>query len=87
MNARRSQKAFSAADTAAVINLATDVLLGTAAAARLLGCSPKTLRAMRSEGCGPPCLKLGRSEQSRVVYSRDALESWVRRNARPLGGA
>lgn len=49
-------------------------LLNAAAAAQLLGLSPKTLEKWRSEGKGPPVIRLGR----RVAYSRGAIVQWLR---------
>jgi hypothetical protein len=69
------------------ISLKDDCLLSTAQAARALGMSPKTLRQLRCDRAGPPCLKMGTAAQARVVYSREALERWVARNAVPMGGA
>lgn len=71
----------------AEISLKDDCLLGTAAAARLLGMSQKTLRALRCDRSGPACLKMGTAAQARVLYRRSAIESWVQRNATPMGGA
>ena len=76
---KRKAKTSKATPTAALadISLRDDVLLGTAAAAGLVGLSPKTLRQMRCERSGPRCLKLGTGKQARVTYRRSDLEAWV----------
>lgn len=78
--------ARSTAVDLADLSLRDDELLPTTAAARLVGLTPKTLRCLRCERAGPPCLKLGGSKQARVLYSRAALERWVRETATPMGG-
>ena len=83
--ARKPKRSPAAA--LADISLRDDCLLSTAQAARLVGLSAKTLRALRCDRQGPPCLKMGTAAQARVVYRRSALEQWVQRNATPVGGA
>jgi hypothetical protein len=84
-SARKPKRTPAAA--LADISLRDDCLLGTAAAARLLGLSQKTLRALRCDRSGPACLKMGTAAQARVLYRRSALETWIQRNATPMGGA
>ena len=55
-------------------------LLDTAAAARLLGLSPKTLEAYRLRGSGPAYYKAGR-----VRYRREDLLAWLEAHRRPRG--
>lgn len=83
--ARKPQRSPAAA--LADISLKDDRLLSTAQASRALGMSQKTLRALRCDRAGPPCLKMGTAAQARVMYRLSALESWVQRNATPMGGA
>lgn len=83
--ARKPKRSPAAA--LADISLRDDCLVSTAQAARLLGLSQKTLRALRCDRAGPPCLKMGTAAQARVLYRRSALEQWVQRNATPMGGA
>jgi len=84
-SARKPKRTPAAA--LADISLKDDCLLSTAQAARLVGLSQKTLRALRCDRAGPPCLKMGTAAQARVLYRRSALEQWIRRNATPMGGA
>lgn len=84
-SARKPKRSPAAA--LADIDLRDDCLLSTAQAARLVGMSAKTLRALRCDRQGPPCLKMGTAAQARVLYRRSALEQWIRRNAVPMGGA
>jgi len=83
--ARKPKRSPAAA--LADLSLRDDCLLSTAQAARLVGLSAKTLRALRCDRAGPPCLKMGTAAQARVLYRRSALEQWVQRNATPMGGA
>lgn len=85
MTARKPKR--SPAVALAAISLRDDCLLSTAQAARLVGLSAKTLRALRCDRAGPPCLKMGTAAQARVLYRRSALEQWIQRNATPMGGA
>ena len=86
---KRTTKGSKASPTAALadIDLKDDVLLGTAAAAGLVGLSPKTLRQMRCERSGPRCLKLGTGKQARVTYRRSDLEAWVRSQVTSVQGS
>lgn len=45
----------------------------TAAAARYVGCSPRTLEKYRQTGGGPVYLKIGRS----VLYRQVDLDRWL----------
>lgn len=63
------------------VSLVDDVLLSTSQVAKLVGLSSQTLRNMRCDRLGPPCMKLGGKRQSRTVYSRAAVERWVRESA------
>jgi predicted DNA-binding transcriptional regulator AlpA len=74
---RKTSKA-TPAEALADLSLATDTLLSTADAARLVGLSAKTLRQLRCDKSGPRCLKLGTKKQSRTVYRRSDLERWIR---------
>lgn len=69
------------------LSLRDDVLLSTADAARRVGLTPKTLRALRCDRAGPRCLKLGTSKQARTVYRLSDLERWIRESAHVVGGA
>ena len=51
--------------------------MDTAAAAAMLGLSPRTLERMRVEGTGPEFRKLGPGIRSRVVYRPEDIRSWV----------
>jgi len=74
------------AEAVADINLKDDVILGTAAAAALVGQSQKTLRQMRCERTGPRFFKLGVGQQARVAYKRSDLERWIRSRIVSVGG-
>jgi predicted DNA-binding transcriptional regulator AlpA len=74
------------AEVVADISLKDDVILGTAAAAELVGQSQKTLRQMRCERTGPRFFKLGTEKQSRAAYFRSDLEAWVRSRIVAVGG-
>ena len=52
--------------------------IDTAAAAKFVGVSKRTLEKWRCEGGGPPYLKLGR----RVLYCLGDLEEWISRQRR-----
>lgn len=80
MKTPRKRKSSKPTPTEALadLSLKDDVLMGTAAAARLLGLSAKTLRQLRCDKAGPRCLKLGTKKQSRTLYRRSDLERWVR---------
>jgi hypothetical protein len=69
------------------LSLRDDLLLSTADAARRVGLTAKTLRAMRCDRAGPRCLKLGTSKQARTVYRLSDLERWIRESAHVVGGA
>ena len=75
---KRSSPKASPAQALADLSLKDDVLLGTAAAAALVGLSAKSLRQFRCDRTGPRCLKLGSKKQSRTVYRRSDLEAWIR---------
>mgnify|MGYP001491016573 CR=1 FL=1 len=49
--------------------------LTEAEAADLLRVSPRTLQRQRASGDGPRCWRVGKR---RVVYTRDALDAWLR---------
>jgi len=66
------------AEAIADISLENDCLLGTASAGELVGLSAKTMRQLRCDKAGPRCFKLGTGKQSRVVYRRSDLETWVK---------
>jgi predicted DNA-binding transcriptional regulator AlpA len=76
----------SPAEAVADISLKDDVILGTAAAAALVGQSQKTLRQMRCERTGPRFFKLGTEKQSRTAYRRSDLERWIRSLVVAVGG-
>lgn len=67
------------------LTLENDRLLGTTAAASILGISNKTLRQLRCDREGPRCLKFGTSKQSRVYYRRSDLEAWAASRAHAVG--
>ena len=50
--------------------------LRTRQAAELIGCSPRTLERYRVVGGGPPYHRAG---PRLVVYAREDLEAWLRR--------
>lgn len=77
----------SPAEALADLSLRDDVLLTTAAAAALLGLSPKSLRQMRSDRNGPAHLKLGVTQQARTLYRRSDLEAWVRTRVAVVKGS
>lgn len=58
-------------------------LLCTHEAAAFLRVSPRTLESKRRSGDGPTFIKLGRSHQSKAVYRRDDLQTWLDTNAHP----
>lgn len=68
-----------------IIDFENDRLVGTTAAATVLGLSPKTLRQLRCDREGPRCVKVGRSQQSRVYYRRSDLEAWAASRAHAVG--
>ena len=67
------------------ITLLNDRLLGTGAAATILGLSPKTLRQLRCDREGPRCVKAGRSQQARVYYRLRDLEAYAASRAHAVG--
>jgi hypothetical protein len=54
-----------------------DQRISEAQAAELLGYSLSGLRKLRARGDGPPVMRTG--PRSRVIYSRRAVLSWLRR--------
>jgi hypothetical protein len=84
---RRSKtKTRTPAAALADISLKDDRLVGTTAAAQLLGLQPKTLREWRCKRTGPAALKLGSGRQGRVCYRLSTLEAWVKANVTSVTG-
>ncbi|MFP8964167.1 helix-turn-helix domain-containing protein [Streptomyces nanhaiensis] len=70
------EKSFPAPSASSDVGAVHAAFLTVKDAAEYLGLSPHTLYVWRHRRQGPPSFRMGR--RGRVVYRRDALETWIR---------